>query len=526
MSPSKIAPVCCSCRTNPCVTLCSLPDLQNLCRLTTVAVIQCQGPNACPTKTYRPDEAEFLCARFPNDDSDSSISMRDAINQYFTESLIEDAVCDKCHNPRSHSEKLVHLPNYLLIKVNRIEHVNGPNGPEIKKLTRDIALDNRLTFSADRFDPRSSAGKDDIEYELTAMVMHAGETITTGHFYAFVKARGSNWMMASDLTLEPFPGWSAVSESAQARRDAYIFAYCRVPPNVPFIEKPVSQVPTPSTVKLPTTPLKQFPELLTKRRGAAWATKRSVIEGYKAELEAIQESSEWVGPSSKEPVQEAINEEQAHPDDVQEAIKGFRSLKSTLRTIPDVPETPENPNALVKEYQKVKEILLDQLGTEPPDDIEERQRLTEEVICNVKEQLDRLTASKMEEQYWSPAPKRARDDTDDVLDQPQPKRRFRQRMEEKMRGLVDILFTPDGSDEPVLHGRMKGLFRDVISEKSSKATKGTSKETGQSGSPGKPVTGSTALTAETGRITRTQAKRKAVQEFENFQAHKRSKMSS
>lgn len=159
--------------------------------------------------------------------------MREAIDQYFAESVIEGTVCDQCHNPRSHFEKLVHLPDFLLVKVNRIEHVNRANGPQIKKLTRDIALENRLTFSADRFDPRSSQERSDPEYELTAMVMHAGTTITSGHFYAFVKARGSKWVMASDETLQPFS--RAGTKSPRAFRPS------EVPTSLPTAGYPASR---------------------------------------------------------------------------------------------------------------------------------------------------------------------------------------------------------------------------------------------------------------------------------------------
>lgn len=495
--------------------MCSLPDLQNVCRLTTVAVIQCRGPNACPTKTYRPEEAEFLSARFPSDEGAAGpISLREAIDQFFTESVIEGSVCDQCHNPRTMSEKLVHLPDYLLVKVNRIEHVQGPNGPRIKKLTRDVALENRLTFSADRFDPRSNEGQGDLEYELTAMVLHAGSTITTGHFYAIVKARGANWMLASDETLTPFPGWGNVAESAQAKKDVYIFAYRRVPKKMPFMEKPA----TPA--KPPTTPLREFPELLNRKPGVAWATKKSVIEGYRAELETIQECS----ASPEESFQEIINEGQAHPDDVQEAIEGFRSLKSTLQNIPDIPDVPEDPDALVDEYHRLKDDILDQMGAEPQNEAEERRELTEDVINNVKEQLGRLTeAPEMEERSWSPSRKRARDDTEDVSEQqPRRKRRLRHRLQEKMRGLVNILFTPNGSDEPILHASMQGMLRDVLSDKEaskdSKASKDKSKGKGTG-----PKTGSTTPVAESSRVTRNQGKRKTAEETENSQAPKRSR---
>lgn len=96
------------------------------------------------------------------------------------------------------------------------------------------------------------------------------------------------------------------------------------------------------------------------------------------------------GPLEEYP-HEATDEGGLHPNDVQEAIDGFRSLKSTLQKIPDLLDNPENPDALVGEYQKVKENLLDQLGAEPQDDAQERQRLIEDVVNNVKEQLGRLT---------------------------------------------------------------------------------------------------------------------------------------
>lgn len=89
-----------------------------------------------------------------------------------------------------------------------------------------------------------------------------------------------------------------------------------------------------------------------------------------------------------------------------------------------------------------------------------------------------------------------------------------------MRGLVDILFTPNGSDEPLLHARMQGLFKDVLDDKKpSKAVKGKSRRQGadRSKSPER------APIAAISRVTRNRSKRKADEEVVNPQAPKRSR---
>lgn len=483
-------------------------------------MIECHGPNACTTRSYRPDEADFLCARFPDESANNDTpSVRDAIDQYFAESAIEGSVCNECQNPRFHSERLANPPEYLLVKLNRIKYVKGPSGLEVKKLHREIDLVDRLTLSAGCFDPRPDREWTDSEYELSAVVLHHGDDIKNGHFYAIVKDRGGKWTVASDATLLSGT-WDQFATSERVRDNAYIFAYCRVPAKPAHTQLPEPQKDIPVASQGVVKKLTPRPDPLTERRRpiSARDIKTSVLEYYQARLEPIEECSE---PSTGSYRRFSKGSSKGSSYEVQEAIEGLKTLKSTLENISTVSEDSEVPEALKAEYWRAREDFLNQLGAGSHEDAETRRKLAEDVAFNVREQLGRLTGEprryRQSSGYASETPS---DDVVEMSNTPHLRRKFREKVGDKMRGLVDIMFTPSGSDEPAIHGRIQGIFRNVVKSDDSNVMEGRTKSK-RNQSKSQPKDDKTSPPKGTNRVTRGNAKRQAEEKIEKPGAAKR-----
>lgn len=245
--------------------------------------------------------------------------------------------------------------------------------------------------------------------------------------------------MASDKELVRFANWEKVAASTNAKEDVYILTYRRVPTNLASNQTPVLRQRAAGTR---TASLKKMPGTLKEiQRPSALENKGAVLEAYRAELASIEERPESPAP---EPY---FEEDMESPDDVQEAINGLRLLKSILRHIPDVPNNPEDLDALKDRYWKMREDFLIQLGAGTQ--AEEHQRAAEDIVSILKQQprpINRGTQNQETVAGASPRGTKSEDELD-TSGTTRDKQSHSFNLEESMRGLVEILFTPDGSEK-------------------------------------------------------------------------------
>lgn len=212
----------------------SRSDLQHLWGIPTVTVTECRGPYACSRATYRQGESDYLNARFPT--GDGTVTIDDAVNEFFAASAIEGGDCPACQNPRFNSDRIGHPPELLLVRLNRIEWSDGPEGPTASKIHRSIDFSESLTLKAGQFDPRLGGQRQDVEYELSSVAVHQGDSPQSGHYYLVVKDPSGYWTGASDLNLTPYDTETILGGTLLKSR-GYIFSYRRKPTKLHDLER-------------------------------------------------------------------------------------------------------------------------------------------------------------------------------------------------------------------------------------------------------------------------------------------------
>lgn len=216
----------------------SRSDLQHVWGIPTVTVTECRGPYACSRATYRQSESDYLNARFPT--GKGTVIIGDAVDEFFAASAIEGGDCPACQNPRFNSDRIGHPPELLLVRLNRIEWSDGPEGPKASKIHRDIDFSESLTLKADQFDPRLGDQRQDVEYELSSVTVHQGDSPQSGHYYLVVKGPSGYWTSASDLNLKSHDTETILGGDLLKRR-GYIFSYRRKPTKLHDLEKAEGQ---------------------------------------------------------------------------------------------------------------------------------------------------------------------------------------------------------------------------------------------------------------------------------------------
>lgn len=116
-------------------------------------------------------------------------------------------------------EQIGSFPEILFIQLNRI----GETG----KIIEHVHFSDLLTIETQFVDERRT-NREPVQYKLYAVIMHMGQTMSTGHYKVGVKSSSGHWMMANDTKVQ---GWDATDflNRPDHLADAYIFAYRRLP---------------------------------------------------------------------------------------------------------------------------------------------------------------------------------------------------------------------------------------------------------------------------------------------------------
>jgi ubiquitin carboxyl-terminal hydrolase 8 len=135
-----------------------------------------------------------------------------ALERRFLRSESLDAKCDRCKATGSDRvEKLSRCPEVLIITLKRFKWmINGDYGTKDKTVV-EFPLDNLVLdpyyIDADEIVPenRDRGCQKPFKYDCYAVVQHTGETIRSGHYFAFVRDLSSapgpaskNWYEMND----------------------------------------------------------------------------------------------------------------------------------------------------------------------------------------------------------------------------------------------------------------------------------------------------------------------------------------
>jgi ubiquitin C-terminal hydrolase len=115
---------------------------------------------------------------------EGSKTLVELLNTYLSKEILTDYECDKCHK-KSGVEKefeLPTLPKHLCIQLKR--------GVVNQKNSTPIAIDIAFTLYQK------------IDYILKSFIVHDGDSLNSGHYYAYVKDSSGTWYCYNDKNVE------------------------------------------------------------------------------------------------------------------------------------------------------------------------------------------------------------------------------------------------------------------------------------------------------------------------------------
>lgn len=142
-------------------------------------------------------------------------SITNALDQYFTQSVITDYKCEKCNKVQNicQTKMLEILPEYMVIQLNRFMGFNHKNN-SIFGFSPYININ-------DYVEPEFQ--EDGIKYEICGIICHYG-SMQSGHYNVILKHADKKWYFADDEIVRPLK--TAINEHVV--RNAYLLIYKKV----------------------------------------------------------------------------------------------------------------------------------------------------------------------------------------------------------------------------------------------------------------------------------------------------------
>ena len=189
--------------------------------LTDIFKIQFQSTTTCLHCATSRDKKEHLwifTLQFPfghNEHAPASLShtldLYTLMDHYLTTEILSDYRCPECDDIRQTAKilKIVNPPPVLVFHLSRF--TNG-----LQKIPNFVGFPRQLTIKFMR-----DGTEDQMYYRLTGLIVHTGQTIAYGHYFAYVLANGK-WLKANDSTLTEVC-WETVRT-----KEAYLLFYDRL----------------------------------------------------------------------------------------------------------------------------------------------------------------------------------------------------------------------------------------------------------------------------------------------------------
>jgi ubiquitin C-terminal hydrolase len=129
--------------------------------------------------------------------------------------------CEKCKKlvDAQKQTTIKSLPKILTIQLKRFGYLGSG-----KKVNRHVKFSEHMNLKAFLSD-ESSEKENVVDYNLVGVLVHAGHSCGSGHYFTFVKSSGS-WYRIDDEQVQP------VNKSNVLSQSAYLLFYERLPPQV------------------------------------------------------------------------------------------------------------------------------------------------------------------------------------------------------------------------------------------------------------------------------------------------------
>ncbi|CAB1100974.1 unnamed protein product [Ectocarpus sp. CCAP 1310/34] len=147
-------------------------------------------------------------------------------------------------------------PNALVFQLKRFGFTNGP-----RKVNDHISFGDKLNLEV-------SGPERWTNYDLTGVVIHSGKTMSSGHYYAYVRSSAGCWARMNDSVVTKDQGQLNPSSTRTRslaciqvtldtvlRDKAYVLFYTRCPvPAPPAVQRPILPTPSPSLASSSSSP--------------------------------------------------------------------------------------------------------------------------------------------------------------------------------------------------------------------------------------------------------------------------------
>ncbi|CAN0116678.1 unnamed protein product, partial [Ectocarpus sp. 13 AM-2016] len=128
-------------------------------------------------------------------------------------------------------------PNALVFQLKRFGFTNGP-----RKANDHISFGDKLNLEVSGPERRAN-------YDLTGVVVHSGKTMSSGHYYAYVRSSAGCWARMNDSVV------TKVTLDTVLKDKAYVLFYTRCPaPAPPAVQRPILPTPSPSSASSSSSP--------------------------------------------------------------------------------------------------------------------------------------------------------------------------------------------------------------------------------------------------------------------------------
>jgi len=174
-------------------------------------------------------------------------SLNEALCRFFQPEVLDGENkyrCDQCKklSPARKQMSVYRAPNVLVIQMKRFENIYGG------KIDRHVHFEERLCLAG----YMCRAGKDARpEYTLYGVVVHAGGSQDSGHYYSYVKESGGKWYCCDDASVAQVNSQTVLAEKA------YMLFYVRstLSPKIPkdICGASITPQPASSDTQLSTT---------------------------------------------------------------------------------------------------------------------------------------------------------------------------------------------------------------------------------------------------------------------------------
>lgn len=196
-----------------------------------ILATRCAGKNPCKPK-YDSAHDPFLKISLSGEEGSSlpeKPTLSDVIGRHLDH---EDDLgpCERCGGKRTVREEIGSFPEILLVHLNRTDDSG-------KKIGTHVYLSEQLNIETRFIDERWGNERKVIQYKLSSVVMHLGDTVSTGHYTIGVKGKGDTWSRASDTLVVD---WNPEEPGGHPCHldTGYLFAYRRLPTDDPVVQTP------------------------------------------------------------------------------------------------------------------------------------------------------------------------------------------------------------------------------------------------------------------------------------------------